>query len=62
MSMGGIMGDSMKNSCIEEGYIPSKDCKLDGMRIFGFINENKNPCEECNMECSYAQKSNEGED
>lgn len=46
----------MLDLCIKQGYVPP-NCTLDGMIVFGLIQEGKNPCIGCNVNCPHAQKS-----
>ncbi len=48
--------DEMLNLCIQQGYIPP-NCTLNGMIVFGLVQEGKNPCIGCNINCPHAQKS-----
>lgn len=47
--------DEMLNLCIQQGYVPP-ECTLTGMIVFGLVQENKNPCIGCNVNCPHAQK------
>lgn len=47
---------NMLGLCIKQGYVPS-DCTLDGMIVFGLVQEGKKPCVGCNINCSHTQKS-----
>lgn len=51
-----IHNHSMLNLCIQQGYVPP-NCTLDGIIAFGLIQEGKNPCKGCNINCPHAQKS-----
>jgi len=53
----------MKDMCIKQGYVPS-DCKFPkegGMILFLLVNEGKNPCVECNLDCKHKSKDKENE-
>jgi len=47
---------NMLDLCIKQGYVPP-DCTLDGMVVFGLVQEGKKPCYGCNINCPHAQKS-----
>lgn len=47
--------DEMLNLCIQQGYVPPK-CTLTGTIVFGLVQEGKNPCIGCNVNCPHAQK------
>lgn len=47
--------DEMLNLCIQQGYVPP-ECNLTGMIVFGLVQEGKNPCIGCNVNCPHAQK------
>lgn len=48
--------DEMLNLCIQQEYVPP-ECNLTGMIVFGLVQEGKNPCIGCNVNCPHAQKS-----
>ena len=50
-----ITKDEMLNLCIQQGYVPP-ECTLTGMIVFGLVQEGKNPCIGCNVNCPHAQK------
>ena len=47
---------NMLDLCIKQGYVPP-NCTLDGMIVFGLVQEGKNPCIGCNVNCHHEQKS-----
>ncbi len=47
---------NMLDLCIKQGYVPP-DCTLDGMIVFGLVQEGKTPCDGCNMNCPHTRKS-----
>jgi len=53
--------DNMQELCIKQGYVPTT-CTLDGMLIWGLINNGENPCDGCNANrdiCKGKRKSYE---
>lgn len=42
--------DELLKLCINQGYVP-KDCSLPGELVFLLINDGKNPCNGCNIDC-----------
>lgn len=39
-----------KQMCIQQGYVPNY-CKMEGILIWLMVNEGKNPCNGCLLEC-----------
>lgn len=46
--------DILLKKCIEQGYV-SKKCKLDGVIALLLVQDGKNPCIGCNMDCQHAK-------
>lgn len=44
------MIDEMLEICIGQRYVPP-GCKMDGMLVWALINEGRNPCDGCNVDC-----------
>lgn len=42
--------DELLKLCIKQGYVPNH-CKLDGMLIYGLVQNGRTPCIGCNVQC-----------